>query len=219
MPDRPRVLITGFPPFPGAPVNPTQWLIETLQPSDLTHICELRSAIIPVDYAAVGDALNDLARDFDPHIVINFGLAAEATGIRLERVARNEIAANRVDNSGEAPSQKTICKGASELASGLPLAAIAAELEAQNLPVQWSDDAGGYLCNYIFYLTRAGLCNALKANLTGFIHVPLLAQTRGNNTAGQFCLTKQDLLKAAQITIEQSVAALERNMSSPVKDK
>ena len=202
----PRVLITGFPPFPGAPVNPTQWLIETLQPADLNHVCELRSAIVPVDYAKVGDALNMLASEFDPHIVINFGLAAEAKGIRLERVARNEIAPNRVDNSGESPTRKTICDGEEELASGLPLETIADELERHNISVQWSDDAGGYLCNYIFYLGRAGLCQALNAQMTGFIHVPLFANEHGTNDLGQHFITKDELLQAAKIVIEKSVS-------------
>ncbi len=201
----PRVLITGFPPFPGAPVNPTQWLIETLQAADLNHICELRSAIVPVDYATAGDVLNTRAREFDPHIVINFGLAAEAKGIRLERIARNEIAPNRLDNSGNIPARTNIVDGGEELTSGLPLEAIGEELEGHNIPVQWSDDAGGYLCNYIFYLGRAGLCKSMKAQMTGFIHVPLLANERGMNSNGEVVITKRDLLAAAKIVIEQSV--------------
>jgi len=203
----PTVLITGFPPFPGAPMNPTERLIETLQPADLNHLCDLRLGVIPVDYGLVGDALNELAKVHQPDIIINFGLAAEATGIRLERIARNEVAPNRADNSGKAPSVKTICEGDAVLRSGLPLEQIASELMANDLPVQWSDDAGGYLCNYIFYLGRAGHCPDVKTDISGFIHVPLLAKERGYNSDGQLLITEADLLTAATIVIEQSVKA------------
>jgi len=210
---RPKVLVTGFPPFPSAPVNPTQWLIETLQPSELKHLCDLRSGVIPVDYELAGDALNDLAKLHQPDIIINFGLAANATGIRLERLARNEIAANRVDNSGKAPDTKTICDGEETFSSGLPLEDIASELTAKGLPVQWSDDAGGYLCNYIFYLGKAGRCPNVRTDMIGFIHVPLLAEERTTNADGRLFITKADLMAGAIIVIEQSVIAYRKRQS------
>jgi len=203
----PKVLITGFPPFPGAPVNPTQWLIDALQPAELSHLCDLRSGVIPVDYDLAGGVLNELAKKHQPDIIINFGLAADSKGIRLERTARNEIAPNRVDNSGKSPEAKTICDGEEALSSGLPLEDIASELIKKNLPVQWSDDAGGYLCNYIFYLGKGGQCPDVKTDRIGFIHVPLLAEERRMNADGQQLITKSDLMSAAIIVIEQSVKA------------
>ncbi len=203
----PVVLATGFPPFPGAPVNPTQWLMSELNANLPFDGCDLRTVILPVDYATAAKVLDDLAREHRPDIIINFGLAAESSGIRLERIARNEIAPKRPDNTGRVPPSATICEGAQQYTSGLPLDAIATALQAEGLPVQWSQDAGGYLCNYVFYAGRAGLCPHINTQMTGFIHVPLLNNESTRSDDGRVEITQNDLLTAAKIIIAQCIAA------------
>lgn len=173
----PRVLVTGFEPFPGAPVNPTEWLVKSLTeepPVDhLEHVEAFRAAVLPVDYAAVGPRLSELGRDFAPDVAIHFGLADEASGFRLERLARNRFAADRPDNSGALRDAGQVCAGPDTLDSGLPLHAIHDRFAEMNLPVEWSDDAGGYLCNTVFMLSRAKACDGFAPAISGFIHVPL----------------------------------------------
>ena len=59
--DLPRVLVTGFEPFPGAPVNPTQWLVERLrnEPPSLRGMAAFRAELLPVDYRAIGPRLSN----------------------------------------------------------------------------------------------------------------------------------------------------------------
>lgn len=170
------ILLTGFTPFPGAPVNPTEHLVRHFKanPPSLPDV-EFRFGVLPVDYAAVVPALATLADGFDPDIAIHFGLANEATGFRLETTARNAISSPVPDNADRCPTHGEILAGANHHASTLPLDAIAADLRGRGLPVALSDDAGGYLCNYVFYHSAAGMCRGFPAPMTGFVHVPPVA--------------------------------------------
>lgn len=165
-----RLLVTGFTPFPGAPVNPTEHLIRHFQnnPPLAGEGVECSFAVLPVDYARAIPELENAA-DFEPHVAVHFGLAHEARGFRLERLARNEIAARIPDNSGARPEKSEIRTGLGHAPTGLPLARIAEALEHGGHPVEWSDNAGGYLCNYVFFHSAAGLCRS--ATKSGFVHV------------------------------------------------
>lgn len=170
----PRILVTGFSVFPGAPVNPTEALMAELEARRplLAHLGALRTEVLAVEYDAVPARLAALAA-FAPDIAIHFGLAADAHGFRLERLARNALAP-RADNAGRRPPAAAIAPGMPDLPSALPLDALHAALAARGLPVSWSQDAGGYLCNYLFYLSRAGACAGFRPPMAGFVHVPPL---------------------------------------------
>ncbi len=204
----PRVLVTGFEPFPGAPVNPTEALVFSLReaPPRIAGVGAFRAEVLPVDYAAIGPCLSRIGGEFAPDIAIHFGLALESSGFRLERLARNRFAADRPDNSGQHRSQGAICRGAALLPSNLPLAAIFDRLTAAGLPVEWSDDAGGYLCNMVFTLSRAHACENFVPAMSGFIHVPLT----GPGTA--YRLSDEELAAGANAIIAACCEAWRRRM-------
>ena len=106
----PRLLVTGFGVFPGAPVNPTEKLVRALReaPPPLDGVGTFRAELLDVDYATISGRLSEIGRSFSPDIAIHFGLAQTAAGFRLEEVARNEIAALRPDNSGSQPASAAI---------------------------------------------------------------------------------------------------------------
>ncbi|WP_421851950.1 hypothetical protein [Oricola sp.] len=168
-----RVLVTGFTPFPGAPVNPTEHLIGHFErhAPRIASDAAFRFAVLPVEYGSAVEALEEAAGTFDPHVAIHFGLADEAAGFRLERLARNAITAPKPDNTGRLPEAGEIFRGGGPVRSTLPLDEMAETLRALNLPVEWSDDAGGYLCNYVFYHSAAALCRRVRAVMSGFVHV------------------------------------------------
>jgi pyroglutamyl-peptidase len=195
----PRILITGFGPFPGAPENPTQKLIEALRanPSILDGLGEIRTEILAVEYDTAPARLAAIGAEFIPDIAIHFGLSARASGFTLERLARNEIAANRPDNAGGQPGDACIVEGGAGQPSTLPLEAIASALSSRGLPHSWSDDAGGYLCNYIFYLSRSPHFTGFSPEISGFIHVPPLA----GPDAPENAMRIGDLVAGAQIIV------------------
>ena len=168
-----RLLVTGFTPFPGAPHNPTEQLIrhfEANPPLGGLDV-ECRFAVLPVDYTEAVPALEASASGFEPHVAVHFGLARETVGFRLERLARNAIASDAPDNAGNTPEASPIRRDAADIPSSLPLARIAEALDERGHTVEWSDDAGGYLCNYVFFHSAAGLCGGLAAPMSGFVHV------------------------------------------------
>ncbi|MBX3575624.1 MAG: hypothetical protein KF723_00335 [Rhizobiaceae bacterium] len=170
----PRVLVTGFGAFPGAPVNPTEGLIAALDAdaARFADICRLETRVFDVDYRGLPGRLDEIGAAGCPDIAIHFGLAASAHGFRLERTARNEIRPDSVDIHGFRPDGETICDHAESISTSLPIAPIADALGAADLPVEVSDDAGGYLCNFLFYHARAGLCDLYRPPMAGFVHVP-----------------------------------------------
>jgi pyroglutamyl-peptidase len=91
MPVQPRILITGFGPFPGAPFNPTQALVQRLvrlrRPAfaDVTRIAH----IFDVTYATVDRELPALVARHRPDALLMFGLAARTSFIRIGTMARD----------------------------------------------------------------------------------------------------------------------------------
>ena len=194
----PRILITGFGPFPGAPVNPTAAMIEALAAGPSNLAGEIRTEILAVEYDTVPRRLKSLGAEFAPDIAIHFGLSARAEGFTLERLARNEIAADRPDNSGTQPPAACIVESGDDHPSTLPLEEIAAALARAGLPHSWSDDAGGYLCNYIFYLSRSPHFAEYAPPVSGFVHVPPLA----GEGAPANSMTLEDLVAGAHIVVK-----------------
>lgn len=204
-----RILVTGFSVFPGAPVNPTEALagILTEQPPEDEAIAAFRAEVLAVEYATIADRLSAIGREFLPDIAIHFGLAGECEGFRLERIARNSHAQARPDQAGAMPTATQVCAGPETLKSTLPLDLIAARLQQAGLPVQWSDDAGGYLCNTVFTLSVAHACDGLRPAMAGFVHVPPLKEAKPHRANA---MGIDDLVAGARIFIASCADAWSR---------
>jgi pyroglutamyl-peptidase len=156
-----RALVTGFEPFGGADVNPSELIAEALD-----------GVVLPVSFARAADELRRAIDERRPDLVLCFGLATEDTAISVERFAHNLDEASAVDNAGAAGSGGPIDPaGPLAYASRLPVDAIVAALEAEAIPAAVSRDAGGYLCNHVFYVLMGMLPPGAKG---GFVHVPPL---------------------------------------------
>ena len=87
-----RVWVTGFGPFPGAPVNPTERLVEQLgglAPEAIgasALVCEA----LPSEFSRAAELVDDRHRAIAPDIAVHFGLHRDAAGFRLERQAVNQ---------------------------------------------------------------------------------------------------------------------------------
>ena len=155
------VLVIGFEPFGKHEVNPAQLLAE-----------ELGGVVLPVSYARADDGLKRVLGDRDPDVVVCFGLADDREVVTPERFAHNLDEAGQTDND-DAPGSGAEIDVAGPLAyrSTLPVDEIVAALRAEDIPAQVSRDAGGYLCNHVFY----SLMHTLKpGRMGGFVHVPPL---------------------------------------------
>jgi pyroglutamyl-peptidase len=170
-----RVLISGFEPFSGRDNNPTALLVDALNNRDIEIPAELvvDQVLLPVTFEKSFEVLQEKISAFNPDMVICFGLAAKRETIELENTAVNKIHADIKDNNGEAPLDQLISPDSPETyLSTLPIQGIAGALQKEGLPVKISNDAGNFVCNYLFY--RLMETNQDTERLCGFIHVPLL---------------------------------------------
>ncbi len=187
-----RVLVTGFEPFDGATVNPSQQLVEALDD-------DVVKAILPVSYARAADEVRRAVHAAEPDVVVCFGQADGRTGISVERFAHNLDDATTTDNDAASGSGAAIDAGGPvAYASTLPVDEIVAALRAESIPAAPSRDAGGFLCNHVFYALMAELAERPGA-AGGFVHVPLLPEQALERAAASMSL--DTLLRAARIVI------------------
>jgi len=189
---RPRVLLTGFGPFPGVADNPSGWLAETLAGLTRGQDWDVQSAVLPTEWEAVTALTPRLHADLQPVVMIHFGVSARSKGLQIERWAHNRAEA-RADASGAKPASPLITNdGAARLETRLPVSALAAHLRAQGHAARASHSCGRYLCNYLYYRsldwTRRQGGDAL------FVHVPLTRAQGGD-------LHQDALLHAAEAAL------------------
>ena len=169
-----RVLVTGFEPFGGASLNPSQLLVEELAKQELPGI-DLITAILPVEFDRATEILLAKIQEFSPSVVITFGQAEGRSSITPEKIAINLDDARIADNSGDARKQKEIVAGGADgYFSTLPVEKIVSALNEAGVPANLSLSAGSFVCNHIFYrMQHALLGQGIKS---GFIHLPLVPE-------------------------------------------
>jgi pyroglutamyl-peptidase len=206
-----RILVTGFTPFPTAPENPTEVLAGAIQADqiDLPEKIEGRAVLLPTEYEASLEKLKSEIGNFKPDAVVSFGLSAKAQGFTLERVARNEWSSELPDNGGFRPSDPQILpEGEATCPSTLPLKEMFVDLKDLDLPVAYSDDAGAYVCNHLFYRTMS-MDKASRPSQAGFVHVPYLSEQRdrlekeGRIENGLFALNQEDLFRGVAAILKR----------------
>jgi pyroglutamyl-peptidase len=190
-----RVLVTGFEPFGGAEVNPSQLLVEALAGDE-----GVATAVLPVSYARAADALAAAVRAAERDVVVCFGQADGRTGISVERFALNIDDAESADNDAAVAAPAPIDPdGPAAYRSTLPVDEVVAALRAEAIPAATSRDAGGFLCNHAFYALMALLARERPGARGGFVHVPLLPEQA---LAGkQASLPLETLVRAARIVL------------------
>jgi pyroglutamyl-peptidase len=163
------LLVTGFERFGAHEANPSEQVVRAL--ASRPH---LRTAVLPVSFRRAAPRLQQLVGAERPRALLLLGVH-DGDEIRLERIARNRDAPEGADEDGETRSEEIIsASGPDVYPSTLPLDAIARELTARSLPWAWSDDAGGFLCNHVFYRARDWVERAGLRVPCGFVHLPPL---------------------------------------------
>lgn len=202
---RPKVLLTGFGPFPGVRKNVSGPLVRWLAFKARTAIPHVRfvAAVLPTEWLSAPRMLAGLYDQHDPVLALHFGVASGMRGFRIETEARN-FCRMSPDAVGALPALTLISEADSE---ALPVT-IDAKAAAQNLGEKGyhatlSSDAGGYLCNAVLYHSlaeagrRGGRCKV------AFVHVP--AETRLQDTLGYAVPGALEILK---FVLEASPSAI-----------
>jgi pyroglutamyl-peptidase len=169
------VLLTGFTPFPGVPVNLTATLVPQIAAHARRRFAQGRfvARVLPTEWAAAPLVLDELVARHQPDVVVHFGVDGSAEGFEIETQGINVCAA-RADAAGALPASVAVIEGAAErLAASLPVARILARLAARGIPARASDDAGRYLCNFVLYRSLHHAAGVRERQMrAGFVHLP-----------------------------------------------
>lgn len=171
-----RILLTGFEPFDGALVNPSEKIAALL---DGTQIDRTRivSALLPVDRRAGPQTLLAAVEQYHPDAVLCLGQASGRAVLSIERVAVNWLDYRIPDNSGELVTDEPILPGApAAYFTTLPTRAIYTALFSAGIPAELSMSAGTYLCNQVLYLLLDHLARSAPSTMAGFLHLPALPE-------------------------------------------
>lgn len=191
------VLVTGFGPFGGEASNPSEQLAERLSGSPL-HGWEVVAAVLPVAFAnAASTLLASVARE-RPSVILCLGQAAGASALRLERLAINLSDASMPDNAGAQPREVAIAEGGPVgYWSTLPLHTMARAIEAAGASVEFSNSAGTYVCNHVFYSLMHAVRDMADVR-AGFAHVPY-ASEQGHRMSPSMTLSRMEHALRASI--------------------
>jgi pyroglutamyl-peptidase len=192
-----RILVTGFDPFGGQPVNPS-WL--AAQALDGTEVDGHRvvAAQLPTRFGDSLATLQDLLGQHRPALVLCTGQAGGRAAISFERVAINIEDARIPDNAGRQPiDTPVVADGPAAYFTNLPIKAMLAALLAEGIRADVSQTAGTFVCNHVFY----GLMHLLATDRRwagvrgGMVHVPWLPQQ------GAPSMTHEQVVRGLEIAV------------------
>ena len=194
--ERPRVLLTGFGPFPGVPANPSGWLAETL--AERWPLPEsggrIHARILATEWETAA-LLPHLCETLQPHVMIHFGVGEHAQTFRIEHSAHNR-AAPRADATGALPASPVIfAEGAARLDTAFPAGALARHLKTSGVAAVTSHSAGHYLCNFLYYHSLDWALRQPTPPLVLFVHIPPLSGKDGPFSEERLLDGAQEILR------------------------
>jgi pyroglutamyl-peptidase len=165
------ILLTGFEAFGKVDDNPSQRVVEQIA---ARHDERIVAYVLPVEYQRAGQMIRNLMQVHQPTAVLMLGVAQGRDAINLERIALNLNDAHLADNAGDLALGRRIETDApAAYWSTLPLDALHEQIAAQQIAVRYSNHAGAYLCNHVFYVARHWLETQQQGHIPcGFIHLP-----------------------------------------------
>lgn len=169
-----KILVSGFEPFLGEKLNPSQMLVEHLNSSDFARSLGvvIDTVLLPVSYNKAFEKLSSQYHSSQYAGVLMLGQAGGRSYVGLEKLAVNFQDLDFTDEYGVTKThEKIISSGASALECKMPLAQWSQEAKSLSLPVDVSYSAGTFICNKIYYMAMSQwLCPSL------FVHVPFLPE-------------------------------------------
>lgn len=200
------VLITGFGPFPGAPVNPTEALVRHLARRHHDGDGHRVGHVFRTSYAAVDAELPRLVAMHRPNVILLFGVAARTAHVRIETRAVNSRSLLSTDVDGFSPPKSVIDPAAPAALTGhAPHVRLVAAARSAGVPTRLSRSAGRYLCNYAYW--RALELSAAGGPLVQFVHVPLVRDAPAPRWRLHRSLALSDLARAAEAILAALAAA------------
>ncbi|MEZ3434692.1 MAG: pyroglutamyl-peptidase I [Lachnospiraceae bacterium] len=199
-----KVLVTGFDPFGGEPVNPAFEAVKML-PDEIAG-AEIIKLEIPTVFSKCGPAVEEGIKKYEPDVVINVGQAGGRSCVTIEQVGINLAEARIPDNAGEQPSDEALQEdGAPAYYATIPVKAIVKNIRDHGIPCHISYTAGTYVCNCIMYNVLHMAATKYTNIRAGFIHVPFAAEQAVGKPNGTPFMSLEMIAKSLEYAIEATV--------------
>jgi pyroglutamyl-peptidase len=203
-----KILVTGFEPFDGSPVNPSQQVALGVN-EQIIGGYSIVTAILPVDRLGGPQALLQAIDKFHPHAVLCLGEAARRPGVSIERIAVNLMDYRIPDNQGEQITDLPIVQdGPAAYFSTLPVREMYNAIQAAGIPVELSLSAGAFLCNQVFYTGLDFVSKMADPIPLGFIHLPALPEQAARAPAPYASMNLETSQHAIRLALDVLVEKL-----------
>ncbi|MEF9958963.1 MAG: pyroglutamyl-peptidase I [Niameybacter sp.] len=194
-----KILITGFDPFGGEPINPALEAVKKLP--DTIGGAQVIKLEIPTVFNKSLEKIEEAIQVHHPDVVVSIGQAGGRFGITPERVAINVDDARIEDNEGQQPVDSPVFEeGENAYFTNLPVKAMVAEMVKAGIPASLSNTAGTFVCNHVMYGILYMIHKHYPHMKGGFIHVPYIPQqvvTKGNMPS----MSLEDITKGLEICL------------------
>lgn len=187
-----KILITGFEPFLGEKINPSQLALEALSQEGLHKL------ILPVSYSRAWPLLQHQLVQLKPEVVLMLGQAGGRKNICLEKYALNWCESPSADEDGEhRRSEKISLQGPDHYQSSFPVEDWALRLQNEGIACQSSLSAGGFVCNFVSYQVAHECAKKFPSTKWMFVHMPYLPEQQKTPS-----LPLQEDLKALSLILQ-----------------
>jgi pyroglutamyl-peptidase len=167
------ILVTGFEPFGGESVN-ASWeaakKLEEWRCGEFTAVARLLPCVY--DFS-----VEEFARAFEalrPEAVLMTGQAARRAVVSVERYARNLDDTAAPDNRGVTRKAAKIADAAPDrLEAAAPVKAVADAIRAAGIAARVSTNAGGFICNHLYFGALRYLSDGKLMTPAVFLHLPV----------------------------------------------
>ena len=197
------ILVTGFEPFGGETIN-ASWeaaqKLEGWRHGDTVAVTRL----LPCAYDASVKNLISAIETLRPDALLMTGQAARRAVVCVERFAHNLDDATAPDNDGALRRALRISRAAPEwLEAKAPVRTIARAIKEAGIPARMSRDAGGFVCNHLYFGALQYLGEKRSAIPAVFVHLPVTPEQAqpGASARGLTTVRAADALRAAAAAI------------------
>ena len=170
-----KILVTGFDPFGGEPINPAIESVKRL-PDNIAG-AEIIKLEIPTVRKKSLEKIEKAINEHNPDVILSIGQAGGRFDISIERVGINLDDFRIPDNEGNQTIDEPIFPdGENAYFVKLPVKAMVQNVQKNNIPASVSYTAGTFVCNHVLYGVLYLIEKKYKGKKSGFIHIPFLPE-------------------------------------------
>ena len=170
-----KILVTGFDPFGGEPINPAIESVKKL-PDNIAGAKIIKLEIPTVRKKSL-EKIEKAINEHNPEVILSIGQAGGRFDISIERVGINLDDFRIPDNEGNQIIDEPIFPdGENSYFVKLPVKAMIQNVQKNNIPASVSYTAGTFVCNHVLYGVLYLIEKKYKGKKSGFIHIPFLPQ-------------------------------------------